>query len=249
VKDARRLGKASIVSEARWEALKSALLASVGRHHRDFPEQPGQPLSALRAAFALEYGRALLDAALQDAFATGALERWGTHVRLPGHRVALSAAEQALWEKVAPLLEADSAKPARVFELAEALALPPKDIEAFLLRASLAGLAVRVARNRFFTPAAVERMVALARELDGPAGFSAAQFRDRSALGRNLTIEVLEFLDQSGYTKRRGDLRHLSESNTEEERTPVGRTDFKSAGRRPTPPEGSTPSSSAITPR
>jgi selenocysteine-specific elongation factor len=214
IEGGRLFGGHLLTSEARWAKLREALVESVNRHHDEFPGEPGRPLSAVRAACTPEYGKPLLDAVLQEALAEGALERWGTHLRLPGHRVALSPAEQALWERVGPLLDADGGKPARVFELAETLGLEPKEVEAFLVRASLAGLAVRVARNRFFAPAAVERMVSLARRLDEEsegAGFAAARFRDRSGLGRNLTIEVLEFLDECGYTKRRGDLRRVND--------------------------------------
>ncbi len=210
---ARSFGEGLLVSESRWAALRDRLVEVVSLHHKDSPEEPGPTSASIRARFAPEFGKPLVEAVVQEAIADGALERWGTHLRLPGHRVALTSAEQALWERVAPLLDADQGKPARVFELAETLGMPPKEVEAFLLRASLAGLAVRVARNRFFAPAAVERMVSLARELaaESEAGFAAAQFRDRSGLGRNLTIEVLEFLDESGYTKRRGDLRRATD--------------------------------------
>jgi selenocysteine-specific elongation factor len=214
VEKLRRFEGSLATSNERWAKLGEALVSSVKQHHVDFPGEPGRPISAVRAAFAPDYGRPLVEAVVQAAVAEGALERWGTHLRLPGHRLALTPAEQALWEKVAPLLDADGGKPARVFELAETLRMPPKEVEAFLVRASLAGLAVRVARNRFFAPAAVDRMVSLARTLDGESkgdGFPAAQFRDRSGLGRNLTIEVLEFLDECGYTKRRGELRRATD--------------------------------------
>jgi len=45
----------------------------------------------------------------------------------------------------------------------------------------------------------------------GETGFDAATYRDRSGLGRNLTIEVLEHLDRTGVTRFRGGRRHLSE--------------------------------------
>jgi selenocysteine-specific elongation factor len=37
--------------------------------------------------------------------------------------------------------------------------------------------------------------------------FNAAAFRDRSGIGRNLTIELLEHFDKVKLTKRQGDLR------------------------------------------
>ena len=79
----------------------------------------------------------------------------------------------------------------------------------------------RVAPNRFFLPDGVRRLVDLAVSLDeesGRRGFAAALYRDRSGLGRNLTIEVLEFLDSAGYTRRAGSLRRVRRVSLEEQR-------------------------------
>jgi len=37
--------------------------------------------------------------------------------------------------------------------------------------------------------------------------FDARGFRDASGIGRNLAIDVLEFFDRKGFTRRVGDLR------------------------------------------
>ena len=37
--------------------------------------------------------------------------------------------------------------------------------------------------------------------------FTAATFKDRSGVGRNLTIQILEYLDKMGATRRQGDAR------------------------------------------
>ncbi|TXH46127.1 MAG: selenocysteine-specific translation factor, partial [Burkholderiaceae bacterium] len=58
--------------------------------------------------------------------------------------------------------------------------------------------------NRFYLPSGVEALTAVARALaaEAPDGsFDAAAYRDRSGIGRNLTIEVLEFLDRAGHTR------------------------------------------------
>jgi selenocysteine-specific elongation factor len=115
-----------------------------------------------------------------------------------------------MWQKVAPLLEGTDGRPPRVHELAPLLAMEPKAVADFLQRAARAGRVHRVAPNRFFLPDAIEKLAQLARELDagyGEEGFSAAAYRDRSGLGRNLTIQVLEYLDAAGITKRAGELR------------------------------------------
>ena len=48
----------------------------------------------------------------------------------------------------------------------------------------------------------------LDRESDG-LGFTAAAYNQRSGIGRNLTIQVLEHLDRLGITQRAGEYRHV----------------------------------------
>lgn len=70
--------------------------------------------------------------------------------------------------------------------------------------------------DRYLTAAAVERLVALVQELARMhrGGFAAAQFRDHAGVGRNLTIDLLEFLDRRGVTFRVGNVRYLREDES-----------------------------------
>ena len=79
-----------------------------------------------------------------------------------------------------------------------------------LNRAERLGRVARVADNRFFLPQTLARLAEIAQELaDGsPEGsFTAANFKDRSGVGRNLTIQILEYLDTMAVTRRAGDAR------------------------------------------
>jgi selenocysteine-specific elongation factor len=108
------------------------------------------------------------------------------------------------------LLAAEDLRPPRVRELAAALGLEPEAVERFLNRAERLGRAARVADNRFFLPETLARLAEIARELaDGsPDGtFTAATFKDRSGVGRNLAIRILEYFDKMGATRRTGDAR------------------------------------------
>ena len=70
-----------------------------------------------------------------------------------------------------------------------------------------------VAKNRFFPPDAIQELTDLARKLateDAEGEFTAQQYKDASGIGRNVTIEVLEYLDQIGVTKRRGNARIIA---------------------------------------
>jgi selenocysteine-specific elongation factor len=95
-------------------------------------------------------------------------------------------------------------RPPIVGELATALGMELGELKAFLQRMQRAGELVAVASNRYYLPSQVEGLVAVARQLvaDSPSGsFNAAEYRDASGIGRNLTIQVLEYLDRAGVTR------------------------------------------------
>ena len=95
-------------------------------------------------------------------------------------------------------------------ELAAELGLEPEPLTRFLKRVERFGRVAPVAANRYFLPETVVQLgdlaAALARE-SPERSFTAAAFKDRSGIGRNLTIEVLEYLDSVGVTRRLGETR------------------------------------------
>src|SRR5262249_51344783 len=105
---------------------------------------------------------------------------------------------------------ADDLGPPRVGELAASIGVELQPFERFLKRLERFGRVAPVAPNRVFLPETVARLAEIAAELAdalSEAQFTAASFKDRSGIGRNLTIEVLEYLDRIGATRRVGNAR------------------------------------------
>jgi selenocysteine-specific elongation factor len=97
-----------------------------------------------------------------------------------------------------------------VRELAGTLGLEPEPLTRSLRRFERFGRLAGVAPNRFYLPETLAALASLGTELAAQSPeqtFTAAEFKDRSGIGRNLTIEVLEYLDRTGITKRVGDAR------------------------------------------
>ena len=86
------------------------------------------------------------------------------------------------------------------------------ETERFLARMARAGMVARVSDNRFFLPETVLVLARMAEEMaaEAPDGmFSAGAYNKRSALGRNLAIELLEFFDKRGFSQRTAEGRKL----------------------------------------
>jgi selenocysteine-specific elongation factor len=194
----------------RLDELGSRLVETLADIHRAEPDVLGVSRAVLLRRLRGVAPEAALDAALNRAVDHGNIVRDGTVLRLPAHQPRLSRDDEKLWRRVEPLLTTPDLRPPRIRELAETLGLRPEAMLQLMKRYERFGRVAPVADNRYFLQETVERLANVARELaDGdPNGtFTAAAFKDRSGVGRNLTIEILEYLDRIGITRRVGDAR------------------------------------------
>jgi selenocysteine-specific elongation factor len=197
-------------SEAHLAALGARLAEVLAELHRAEPDALGVARPVLLRRLRGVAPEAVLDAALVASTAAGQIVRSGPVLRLPSHQPRLSREDERLWQRVEPLLAVGDLRPPRVREVAEALGLQPEAVARLMKRYERFGRVAAVAGNRYFLPETIAQLAVIARELadsDPGGAFTAAAFKDRSGVGRNLTIEILEYLDRVGITRRVGDAR------------------------------------------
>ncbi|HEX4628391.1 MAG TPA: SelB C-terminal domain-containing protein, partial [Gemmatimonadales bacterium] len=198
------------VTSKQLNTLGDKIVDTLGAWHQAQPDALGPSRPALIMQLRGAAPEVALDAALAELAGMGRVVRQGPIWRLPEHQPRLTRSDERLWERVRPLLAAADLRSPRIRELAAALGLQPEAVERFLSRAERLGRVARVADNRFFLPETLARLAEIACELadSSPEGtFTAATFKDRCGLGRNLTIQILEYLDKKGATRRTGDTR------------------------------------------
>jgi len=199
-----------IFSRDRWQRLCALIVKILSETHANSPQDQGLQDEALRRQIDKNLPLAVLHAAMQELLHTQTISRSGSAIHLPAHKAQASRDEVALWAKVEPLLAAGGTIPARELEIVDELDVPHPRLQKFLARATQLGLVYRVSKNRVYLPAAIRQLadlaVGLAQSTEN-GEFGAAEYRDRSGIGRNLAIEVLEFFDKSGLTKRHGNRR------------------------------------------
>jgi selenocysteine-specific elongation factor len=190
--------------------LGDGIEGALAEWHRAQPDALGPPRGALFARLRGQGPAAALDTALAALVDAGRVVRDGAVLRLPSHAPRLNRDDERLWERVRPLLEKGELRPPRVRELAAALGVEPDPLARFLRRVERFGRVAPVAPNRYFLPQTVVQLGEIASALAAASpeqSFTAALYKDRSGIGRNLTIEVLEYLDKVGVTKRVGEAR------------------------------------------
>jgi len=205
-------GGAVGVREQRWDTLRREIVAAVGRWHGEKPESLGPNELELRRALPEKVTPWVFGAALQALLRAGELIRDGVVLHVPGHEPQRNEAEAALWRRVQALLEESGLKPPVVRALAEPLGIDHDVLSKFLWGAAKKGFVVKVTDNRFFMPGAVRALARIAEEVaaDAPGGlFSAGDYRDKSGVGRNIAIDLLEYFDRTGFTHRSGNDRRI----------------------------------------
>lgn len=185
-----------LVSDAELERLADATRGALGTHHQRHPLEAGMGRSVLRGEIGV--AAEVLDdllARIEDVTAEGA------SVRLSGHRIQLSSEEEAARTRVIERLEHSGFTPPLTKDL---------EVEPQLLRAlSDAGEIVRVG-DFYLTRGQAETARKTVREhIEATGPVTVADIRDLLGTTRKYAVPLCEWLDATGVTRRRGDLRTL----------------------------------------
>ena len=90
-----------------------------------------------------------------------------------------------------------------------------KLLENFFEKASKLKLVIRISPKRYFIPVAIRNLAKIAEELGNKernGKLNIKTFQTTICIGRNLTIDILEFFDKIGFTKRFKDERLILKS-------------------------------------
>ena len=199
---------ALIVAKTRWNQLCARIDTLLWEWHRHHPDEIGLDSSGLRAGF--ERGlRPLVDAALREMLARRRIIKEGRRYRQAAHQPRLPTAEAAIWERLGSRPEFRTRQPPSVPDLALLLNHDPEKLRTALQRLAFRGYLVRVS-NRYLLPETMAALADIAVELGtDDRCFDAKSYRNRANIGRNFAIELLEYFDFRGLTRRIGDQRIL----------------------------------------
>jgi selenocysteine-specific elongation factor len=151
-----------------------------------------------------------LDALLEELVKRGDIAFAGGHYRPRGLSLQIDPRDAALWQKVHLVI--DNIRPPSLVEIAAACNTDARSIERLLRNVARQGLAVQIAPNRYYLPGRLRELAHFAELVaNETAGglVSIRAFRDRSGIGRNLSVEALEFFDRLGFTGKAGEHRRV----------------------------------------
>jgi len=199
-----------LFAQGQWQALRQQVLEQLARFHEQEPDQLGPDRDRLRRFAALPLERpafvSLLDELLNDEMIASS----GPWLHLPDHKVQLSAADSALWERLQPKLLAGQYDPPWVRTLATEEKCAEADVRLLLRKLARLGLVHQVVRDLFYPEVTLRRMAELLlRQANDTPVVQVAAFRDMLGIGRKRSVQILEYFDRIGLTRRVADQRYI----------------------------------------
>ncbi len=197
-----------LVSPALWAQHCEQLLAAVQDWHKEQPNETGIKPALLRKRVGGKLADVLVQPLLMELLQGKKLVMETGLLRVSGHRVALSGAEQQHWQRLRDLLmEADPDIP-RLSQLVRLSGLTKQALLPLLNRGVRQGRLHQLNDDRYCLPETLRSLAGLVLNLAEQQGeITVREFRDAVGCGRGLAIEVLEYFDRVRFTQRRGESR------------------------------------------
>ncbi|NYT22600.1 selenocysteine-specific translation elongation factor [Alcaligenaceae bacterium] len=197
-----------MILQTHWDTLASHALRTLASFHERWPDEAGLDTARLRRMAWPTLPQPLWLALRDSLLDEGRLARNGPWLHLPGHAVALTPQETELAARLLPLLDAGRFDPPWVRDLASGLNVEEQPVRHTLLKLLRSGEVYQVVRDLFYHREQILELAGMLRAACDADGVAAAQFRDLTGLGRKRAIQILEFFNRAGYTRRIQD-RHV----------------------------------------
>lgn len=187
------------IAAAALARLEGSVRDALAAFHARQPDDAGPELWRLKRMAQPDAEDALWQALVARMLAAGAIAQRGHSLHLPEHSVALTPEEEVLAAPLLAALERGRFDPPWVRDLGREFRVPEDEVRRLLRKLARAGQLSQVVPDLFYHPRA---LAALANIVATLPDTQAATFRDATGLGRKRAIQVLEFFDRVGYTRR-----------------------------------------------
>jgi selenocysteine-specific elongation factor len=196
-------GQRTLILDRYWNDLCERAAQALRAFHEQTPDEPGVNAARLRRIAAPAAPEPLWQAAVERLVAQGRAARKGPWLCEPGHAITLAGAEAELARRILPMLREGRYDPPWVRDIGRALGQPEDTVRQLLRKLLRQGEAAQIVKDLFYHRERVEELAALVERLCQARGsVQAAEFRDATGLGRKRAIQILEFFDRAGHTRR-----------------------------------------------
>lgn len=184
---------------ARWQR---KLLDALAVYHEQHKDEPGPGRERLRRIALPMEEEALVLTLIEQMRESGDIASYHGWLHLPDHKVGFTDEQLAVWLKAEPLF---GDEPWWVRDLAAQTGTEENTMRVVLRLAAQQGMITAIVKDRYYRNDRIVAFASMIRELDLEKGSTcAADFRDKLNVGRKLAIQILEYFNRIGFTRRRG---------------------------------------------
>jgi len=199
------------IGRSALEELSALAMQGLADHHRDEPSQPGMRLENFRLSLQQETGPVIIEYLIKHLGDAGSIRMEGSTIRLAdfSQEDGISDTERELIHSIEKIFREGQAAPP---ELAEVIGRDRDKKRAYeYLKDAGRLIPLRDTSSRrlyvFHRDTLEEIQDKLIREFPPPKPFTVAEVRSLVHSTRKYVVPLLEYLDRSRFTVRRGDLR------------------------------------------
>ncbi|MCT8264106.1 selenocysteine-specific translation elongation factor [Proteus terrae] len=197
-----------ILSKENADNAKQKLLDTLAEYHQQHNDQMGVGRSRLKRMSLPTYHDELVYHLIDQLRKEGAISQSRGWLHLPTHGLAFSPEQDALWQNAKVYFE--QSEPWWVRDLANEMKNDEKVIRSLLRKAAQLGLIIPIIADRYYTHQTIEKFASIIVKYNESNGsVTAADFRDELSVGRKLAVQILEYFDRTGFTRRKKDLHIL----------------------------------------
>lgn len=200
---ATRQASRVLILQHHWDSLCERLAHALTEFHTHSPDEPGVDAGRLRRIAMPTISDILWRALLETLQAQGRMVRNGPWLHRPEHNAVLDVKEQHQAELCLAAIYEGAYDPPWVRDLAQQFQVGEQDVRQLMRKLVRRGELAQVVRDLFYHHRQIASLAQLAASLCAQHGsVDAARFRDATRLGRKRAIQILEFFDRVGYTRR-----------------------------------------------
>ena len=200
------------ITETHWNSFSEKIVREVKIFHKSFPSKLGINKEQLHKKFKSHVPEFVIRDVMQELVNLKKLTQTRKILHHPEHALILGPRELKLWKRIETVFSDNKFNPPSINKLASELGVELIILEEFLFQATQMKYLTKINQARYFFPSTIRSLANLAEKLTlevENGELNLTSFRNVSGIGRNLSIEVLEFFDKVGFTKRLGEGRFI----------------------------------------
>ncbi len=198
-----------LISTLWFRKQSNKILDSLDSWHKKNPDKGGLSIESITKITGLE-SVTFAQTIVTQLVSNNDVKRQDGGYALKAVNIGLTDEDKKIWALIRSVLQKSGLQPPVIIDLAKETGVSYGALDKTLVRLGKIGCLVRPTKNRvFLSEDLVELEMLLKQVADSSREIAVGDYRDAAKIGRNLAIEILEYFDRRGITKRFGQTRRL----------------------------------------